>query len=223
MAFFRKDQKDLDVLAAQGIRFDIVTAVSEQPVTIDNTQSLVLECLKKRIPSTDLRSHISRRAAIWRTPIADRGSLDKVPASSEFQEMHDILSNHEQEIDSRPSQTVVQTDDGQIEIAFEKSERERFVKPYKQNMEYITAGRRLFTTQTGFVGLGPKEAKANDLVVILFGGHVPFVLRPSHLDGDLTYTLIGEAFVHGIMYGEFIKLFRRQKAPMVKQEQFFIV
>ncbi|KAI5920639.1 heterokaryon incompatibility protein-domain-containing protein [Camillea tinctor] len=59
--------------------------------------------------------------------------------------------------------------------------------------------RYLFSTRNGYLGLGP-DCRAGDLVCLLFGGEVPFVLRPK--DGH--YQLVGDAYVHGIMEGEAI-------------------
>ncbi|KAJ3480000.1 hypothetical protein NLG97_g8173 [Lecanicillium saksenae] len=62
--------------------------------------------------------------------------------------------------------------------------------------------RRPFITSTGFVGLCPSHADVGDVVCIFYGGKTPYVIRPT---GIGTYSLIGEAYVHGIMYGEFLK------------------
>jgi hypothetical protein len=43
-----------------------------------------------------------------------------------------------------------------------------------------------------------------DIVVVLRGGLSPFILRKK-VDG---YQLIGQAYVHGIMYGEAVELDR---------------
>ena len=61
--------------------------------------------------------------------------------------------------------------------------------------------RRPFLTQQGYLGLAPTHAKEGDLVAILFGAVQPFVLRRS---GE-QYELVGEAYVYGIMDGEFLK------------------
>jgi len=61
--------------------------------------------------------------------------------------------------------------------------------------------RRSFVGKQGYLGLVPQDAKEGDLVVVLFGAVQPFVLRS---EGG-RYKLIGEAFVYGIMDGEFMK------------------
>ena len=66
-------------------------------------------------------------------------------------------------------------------------------------------GRSAFTNRCGFAGLGQPEVEQGDLVVILFGADVPFILRPK----DSHYTFIGDCYVHGIMQGELIDLIYR--------------
>lgn len=64
-------------------------------------------------------------------------------------------------------------------------------------------GRAFFITQDGSIGKGPLLAQPNDIVVILFGGKTPYVLRPTDVDGE--YLFVGECYIHGIMYGEHIE------------------
>jgi hypothetical protein len=49
--------------------------------------------------------------------------------------------------------------------------------------------------------------KGHDIVVVLFGCIMPFVLRPHGIE----YKLVGEAYVHGIMKGEAIQMWRREE------------
>jgi hypothetical protein len=63
-----------------------------------------------------------------------------------------------------------------------------------------TKGRRVFVTQKGFLGLGPAEVEPGDVVCILFGGNLPYVVR--HLSSQDEYTFLGPSYVHGIMDGE---------------------
>lgn len=59
-------------------------------------------------------------------------------------------------------------------------------------------GRRFMKTQQGRIGLIPPYAEKGDVVAVLTGGHVPIILRPH----DGFYTVLGDAYVHGIMDGE---------------------
>ncbi|KAG8530270.1 uncharacterized protein KY384_004771 [Bacidia gigantensis] len=62
-------------------------------------------------------------------------------------------------------------------------------------------------TQKGFYVLGPKVAEPGDIVCVLFGGKLPFCLRPL---GD-QYLLVGECYVHGLMNGEAMDMMSRQE------------
>lgn len=61
-----------------------------------------------------------------------------------------------------------------------------------------TFRRRLIMTQKQYLGLTSEHVQAGDIIAILVGGQLPFVLRKVHSH----YILIGEAYVHGIMDGE---------------------
>ncbi|KAN0091804.1 hypothetical protein V8E51_017651 [Hyaloscypha variabilis] len=74
--------------------------------------------------------------------------------------------------------------------------------------------RKLFTTVQGYMGLAPSTAREGDLVCVLLGGDVPFILRPSKSN----YSLIGESYVHGIMDGE-----RSQDVNAFEFEDFDII
>ena len=67
------------------------------------------------------------------------------------------------------------------------------------NMMAQQVQRKPFVTVKGFVGLAPKHAEEGNVVIIFPGAKFPYVLK-RYDDG--AYELIGEAFVHGIMYGE---------------------
>lgn len=58
-------------------------------------------------------------------------------------------------------------------------------------------------------GLGPPGSGIDDLVCILFGCSVPVILRKERSGGH--YTLVGEAYVHGMMDGEAMEYFGRRK------------
>lgn len=61
-------------------------------------------------------------------------------------------------------------------------------------------GRTLFITSTGMLGLGPKVALPGDIVVVLHGASVPFVLRPA--DNGF-WRLVGECYLYEVNEGRF--------------------
>lgn len=65
-----------------------------------------------------------------------------------------------------------------------------------------TRGRVLFVSSTGFLGLVPHSTREGDVIFIIRGADVPYVLRPA---GE-AYELIGEAYVEGVMYGEALEM-----------------
>ena len=63
-----------------------------------------------------------------------------------------------------------------------------------------TYRRRIGCTQKGYFALLPAETVIGDQIVLLKGGKLPLVVRPR--EETKTVELIGEAYVHGIMFGE---------------------
>ncbi|OTB09503.1 hypothetical protein M426DRAFT_256644 [Hypoxylon sp. CI-4A] len=62
--------------------------------------------------------------------------------------------------------------------------------------------RRFFVTKGDMMGIGPETMETDDIIVILFGGKVPYVVRDR---GDGTYSFIGECYVPGLMAGEAVE------------------
>ncbi|KAI0469635.1 heterokaryon incompatibility protein-domain-containing protein [Xylaria cf. heliscus] len=79
------------------------------------------------------------------------------------------------------------------------------------NILEVFLGRWLFFTKKGYLGLAPDGVKVGDMVCVLAGGHFPFILRRAEAAGgdkpkaEAAFTMIGDAYVHGIMDGEAIK------------------
>jgi hypothetical protein len=69
-------------------------------------------------------------------------------------------------------------------------------------------GRCFFITSGKLMGLAPPKAKPGDKIAIIAGAQVPFVLRPRFgLQSSTSFnTLVGEAYVHGVMDGSFVKV-----------------
>lgn len=63
-------------------------------------------------------------------------------------------------------------------------------------------GTRPFLSANGYVGLCPEETAPDDKIVIFAGAKLPYITRLNS-DG-ITWRLVGEAYVHLIMDGEFV-------------------
>ncbi len=59
-------------------------------------------------------------------------------------------------------------------------------------------------TELGYIGLVPHDAQVGDSVIIIHGAAVPFIMRKrdKKAEDKLPNILIGECYLHGIMYGE---------------------
>lgn len=75
--------------------------------------------------------------------------------------------------------------------------------PYIESLRLLPA-RRPFLSSAGRVGLAPPSVQHEDRVCIFLGGKVPYIVRPLSHKSD-KFHIIGEAYVHGVMYGEVLE------------------
>jgi hypothetical protein len=73
---------------------------------------------------------------------------------------------------------------------------------YDGAMGYLY-GLKPFISGKGYVGLAPEHAVPGDILCVIIGAIVPYVLRRVPEGG---FELVGEAYVHGIMDGEAMDL-----------------
>jgi hypothetical protein len=64
--------------------------------------------------------------------------------------------------------------------------------------------RKFMATARGWQGVGSRSIKAGDVLVVLFGSRVPFLLRKS----GGSYRLISNCYIHGLMDGEAIEMWK---------------
>ena len=77
---------------------------------------------------------------------------------------------------------------------------------YTKQWEFATENRCIFRTERGYLGLGLKTLRAGDRIYILHGAKAPYVFRHRNNDPEDVVELEGEAYVHGIMYGEALEM-----------------
>ncbi|KIW15216.1 hypothetical protein PV08_05261 [Exophiala spinifera] len=71
----------------------------------------------------------------------------------------------------------------------------------------VNLDRRFFVSDRGMPGVGPMDTREGDLLAILAGGKVPYVLRKSPnatTSSPNEFTFVGESYVDGVMYGELL-------------------
>ncbi|KAL9619800.1 MAG: hypothetical protein Q9160_005636 [Pyrenula sp. 1 TL-2023] len=74
-------------------------------------------------------------------------------------------------------------------------------KRNRDGLVYSTSRRRLFFSDNGYMGICHQSCTVGDELWILMGGDMPCTLRRLH-SGKYEYK--GEAYVHGVMDGEFL-------------------
>jgi hypothetical protein len=181
------DNKELRV---KGKRIDTLTKVPLCDLSLYTTNIAFKENIPGWQESCRLESSLytyptgeTVREALWRTLcwnvlITGDGSIQQAPldTATDFEEWRQIiLSNND-----------LQTTEHNLyalEARFE-------LRIYNIAPLYITA--------KGYLASVPWTAKAGDVIAVLTGGTMPFVLRPV---GNY-YRLVGHCYVHGIMNGE---------------------
>jgi hypothetical protein len=132
-----------------------------------------------------------RFAALWKALIMERaGVYNRVERdlSPQFQE---YLTNVFK-LDDDDDETVIQ--------AYELVAKHIIL--IENHIVSFAAPRRFSLTAKDRLGLMPRTSKEGDLICILLGGAVPFVIRPA---GKGTFKLLGDCYLHGVMDGEALK------------------
>ncbi|KAI4087023.1 MAG: hypothetical protein LQ344_007080 [Seirophora lacunosa] len=76
---------------------------------------------------------------------------------------------------------------------------------YRLALRAAVRNRTFFVTKKGWVGLAPAMVRSGDVVVLIAGMSVPMILRRTRqtTSAVVTYYLVGDCYVYGIMQGEF--------------------
>ncbi|KAF7525633.1 hypothetical protein G7054_g11005 [Neopestalotiopsis clavispora] len=104
-------------------------------------------------------------------------------------------------------------DENQMVVQYAKTGDKIPVTELYHSLVTFVMNQSFFVSVGGYLGMGPLTMRPGDEVWILFGGRVPFILRPRRTSGqaDNGYILIGQAFVHGIMHGEAVSSRRAEQ------------
>jgi hypothetical protein len=168
---------------------DIISVVIEIRSSIDKLKSYPtgerLEDLKLKVPIGNAIGPCSDDSGTLELNVPEVRNVDRVFDWKE--EFSDIKSVQEM-------------------VEFLQKPRDSRVRSWKYWTTAATFAKRLcdgrfFVTKKGYVGFAPHDAAIGDEICVFYGAAVPFVLRKSWRSGS-AYKLIGECYIHGIMYGE---------------------
>lgn len=87
---------------------------------------------------------------------------------------------------------------------------------FQTDAHHACEQRRIFWTDKKSYGLGPHCMRSGDVVVVLYGGNTPYILRPR---GD-GYIFMGQAYVDEIMHGE---MFHESRIFALQEQVFCLI
>jgi len=105
--------------------------------------------------------------------------------------------------DHSPHFTLITPEVEELCEPFNKPHTKTASHSFFKNPLAFCNNRKVFRTPSGYIGSGPHILESGDLVCILFGADMPFILRRE----EEHHVLIGAAFVFGLMNGEAMKGF----------------
>jgi hypothetical protein len=135
--------------------------------------------------------------AFWRTVVNDYIQMETL----------DGLAKYSTNINSRTFRTFRDTDLPHLPENWWSWETDLMighhaVLPFQEPLMAATCLRKFFITIGGRMGLGSPSILPGDEILLLLGGNTPFAIRNCTNDINNPKTLIGDVYVHGLMYGE---------------------
>lgn len=190
---------DLRVLFLDGVVFDGIRTLSNVllPSPGDYLESVpqwesIVQSAQPHPTGEDMAT------VFWHTLIADNGVR-----GDESDKYHRDLYDAWENINERNIALVQKRKSNWTPLVEIQTLNMRAVEFHAAMVE-VCVGRRIFVTTQGYIGLGPADAREDDLICVLHGSPVPFLLRPSETGGE--FELVGECFVHGLMSGEALSM-----------------
>ncbi|KAE9378325.1 hypothetical protein N431DRAFT_528575 [Stipitochalara longipes BDJ] len=185
------------------------------------------ESIARTLPSQYHHTGQSRSEAFWRTCIGDRNAFTR-PADPDygakfldFREATirkyalDHMSCIPGPTPLSENENLLQEEGEFLEARFQA--RNPFMEHFQNSFLYSNAlgscssGRCFAISENGYMIIAPPGTQEGDMVCLIIGAQVPFLLRPvsiskgESLEAKQCYALVGECYVHGLMDGEGLK------------------
>ena len=157
-------------------------------IIIDSIESLLKKASEDQASGVTNSPSLTNPDSLWRTLIANKtlASLESYPAPASYGEMFEVFQSRKE---------VPNTFSPDLPLA---RRRELFVQPFVMAVQGSLEDQRFFITRNGRIGIGPRDLKEDDLLVVFWGADMPVVLREK----QGCQQLLGAAYVHGVMDGE---------------------
>jgi hypothetical protein len=191
------------VLPVKGVVIDSVDAVTKRPsggvasqaedkdALLQQKRQFVKECatIASSLTARGYPTGENTTAALWKTLICcvtlERQAANDNVYSASYDAWKRCINNDLRDMeDMRHCQRTQQT--------------------FKQAHDAFNGDKLLGSTGNGYFGMFNKSTKSGDLIVALYGGEWPFVVRPldtqlpsNRAQGD--HQLVGQCYIHGMM------------------------
>lgn len=185
--------EDLSTMTVKGFCWDTVEAVSAR--FVEGSSSFVNPKFEAQLYSCIHAAH-SKSADLDAVQIGFLRALLKHDSSSLSESSMISFRSWLEEIEANAPHNPNSPD-----VTSTKSSTWRDSAFLNQVLNSIWTHRRLLTTTNGSIGQGSHGSQHGDMVCILLGCPVPMVLRRV----DDHCILLGEAYFHGIMFGETLR------------------
>jgi hypothetical protein len=197
---------DVDFVASPGVlklRGQIIDTIKRVATAEFDNESIDEWLSVAGVPSKDLDPGYARRKAFWLTMCAGLGAdttkvAKRITDTKNKMTASDFLFRINADIDvaiyDEFEERIRTLEDGGLANAVRLNSLR-----ISSAVNTAIMCRRVMSTEGGRIGLVPANASKGDVVALFTGGRVPIILRPGE---GKHYTVIGDAYVHGIMDGE---------------------
>ncbi|RSL60511.1 hypothetical protein CEP54_006749 [Fusarium duplospermum] len=186
--------------AAGSLRPSIRTMASDKVLSL---QGLVLDRVAHVGRSLKNRHKLKEIVNQWRDPTyySDNFNSQEYPWGGTYEQASNraLLGDLEPLTDQeKPGRHRFRSD----EIA--EASAQRLLASTEDPANSVVHNRKGIITQSGMIGLSNPDVEVSDVVCILLGGKMPFILRQkeSSPGGEDFYEYVTHAYVHGIMDGQ---------------------
>lgn len=202
------------ILTAYGMIIDTIDILghirtashqTQDPANHKSSSSWVRQAIELVACIPDLNTRDKAAQSLWRTLVADSARGTKHPAPANYKLYYELAKRiyiddpRYSDRDWKEAQALASIDPrfSQTELAG--------ANEYYYPFLVASIGRRFCITEGGRLSLVPSGAEKGDVVCVLKGASVPFMLRRCEDETgeeEPTYVLVGDCYVDGIMRGE---------------------